>query len=397
MKVRKNMGKKVLSYQSKVGCVLGIVLICAMFMPRYAITSKLGDALVQCTKEYAGTQSGILGSALASDADSYRQMVQQMISKFEQEGIPTKYSGFSVAVSSPMGILEKLGTDDEGISTYLGYWNIVRIYIWVLIAAAIGLLVAAVAEQRKKEYVRQVTLFAWGVAGLNVFYVLAVQFIVAGKLEKMSGDGTAMSVKFARRVLWSLHGSGFTVSMIATVLLAFWLLWRYMSMGKLTGLKDALAKVIDVNKYIGSAEGQNMQTASGDMRTLDDRGEIPPQPPITPHPPIPPQPPIQPQSPKCIYAVRGMFCGATIPCGPNEQISIGREANLCQIVIANPGVDPKHGTISYDYQRNMYLVTCYSNAGIQISGYGNLMAQQSVQVQPGTHLIIAGTEEFELR
>ena len=369
MKVRKNMGKKVLSYQSKVGCVLGIVLICAMFMPRYAITSKLGDALVQCTKEYAGTQSGILGSALASDADSYRQMVQQMISKFEQEGIPTKYSGFSVAVSSPMGILEKLGTDDEGISTYLGYWNIVRIYIWLLIAAAIGLLVAAVAEQRKKEYVRQVTLFAWGVAGLNVFYVLAVQFIVAGKLERMSGDGTAMSVKFARRVLWSLHGSGFTVSMIATVLLVFWLLWRYMSMGKLNRLKDALA----------------------------DGGEIPPQPPITPHPPIPPQPPIQPQSPKCIYAVRGMFCGATIPCGPNEQISIGREANLCQIVIANPGVDPKHGTISYDYQRNMYLVTCYSNAGIQISGYGNLMAQQSVQVQPGTHLIIAGTEEFELR
>ena len=141
---------------------------------------------------------------------------------------------------------------------------------------------------------------------------------------------------------------------------------------------------MDVNKYIGGTEGQSIQPGGGYIPPTDNIKPVD----------YPVNYPVNPSTYSrsgTVYAVRGMFRGATIPCKPGEQISIGREANLGQ------GVDPKHGTISYDAQRNVYTVTCYSNAGMQITGYGNLMAQQSVQVQPGTHLNIAETEEFELR
>ena len=380
------MEKKVLSYQSAVCCILGFALLCSIFMPRYALTTRVGDTMAQCARAYGSTQGGIFGNAISSEAeDYYKKMVKEMISEFEEKGIPTKFSTFSVAVSSPRTMIEKLGMDDEGLSAFLGYWNIVRVYAWLLFIVAVGLFATAVEERRKNENARRATLFGWGAVVLNVFYIFAVQFLVAGKLDAISGDGSAMSMKFARRMLWSFHSSGFYVSMVVTVLLVFWLLWRYMSMGRLTGLKHALAKVMDVNKYIGGTEGQSIQPGGG---------YIPPTPPTPPTPPVNHPPYSRSGS---VYAVRGMFCGATIPCKPGEQISIGREANLCQIVIASPGVEPKHGTISYDAQRNVYTVTCYSNAGIQITGYGNLMAQQSVQVQPGTHLNIAETEEFELR
>lgn len=380
------MEKKVLSYQSAVCCILGFALLCSIFMPRYALTTRVGDAIAQCVREYAGNQGGFWGSALSSEAGSNQKMVKEMISEFEEKGIPTKFSTFSVAVSSPRTMIEKLGMDDEGLSAFLGYWNIVRVYAWLLFIVAVGLFATAVEERRKNENAGRTTLFVWGAVVLNVFYAFAVQFLVAGKLDAISGDGSTMSMKFARRMLWSFHSSGFYVSMVVTVLLVFWLLWRYMSMGRLTGLKHVLAKVMDVNKYIGGTEGQSIQPGGGYRPPTDNITPVDYQ--------------VNPSTYShsgSVCAVRGMFRGATIPCKPGEQISIGREANLCQIVIASPGVDPKHGTISYDARRNVYTVTCYSNAGMQITGYGNLMAQQSVQVQPGTHLNIAETEEFELR
>lgn len=377
------MEKKVLSYQSAVCCILGIALLCSIFMPRYALSMRVGDTMTQCAREYGSTQGGMFGKAISSEAEEYyKKMVKEMISELEEKGIPTKYSTFSVAVSSPRTMIEKLGMDDERLSAFLGYWNIVRVYAWLLFIVAAGLFAVAVEERRKNENAGRTTLFVWGAVVLNVFYAFAVQFLVAGKLDTISGDGSTMSMKFARRMLWSFHSTGFYVSMVVTVLLGFWLLWRYMSMGRLTGLKHVLAKVMDVNKYIGGTEGQSIQPGGGY---------------IPPTPPIPPVNHSMYSRSGSVYAVRGMFRGATIPCKPGEQISIGREANLCQIVIASPGVDPKHATISYDDQRNVYTVTCYSNAGMQITGYGNLMAQQSVQVQPGTHLTIAETEELELR
>lgn len=383
------MEKKVLFYQSTVCCILGFALLCSIFMPRYALTTRVGDTMAQCVRAYGSIQGGAFGKAISSEADNYKKMVKEMISEFEEKGIPTKYSTFSVAVSSPRTMIEKLGMDDEddeGLSAFLGYWNIVRVYAWLLFGVAAGLFFAAVEERRRKENAGRTTLFVWGAVVLNVFYVFAVQFLAAGKLDATSGAGMDLSVKFARRMLWSFHSTGFYVSMVVTVLLVFWLLWRYMSMGRLTGLKHVLAKVMDVNKYIGGTEGQSIQPGGGYIPPTDNRTPVDYQ--------------VNPSTYShsgSVCAVRGMFSGATIPCKPGEQISIGREANLCQIVIASPGVDPKHGTISYDDQRNVYTVTCYSNAGMQITGYGNLMAQQSVQVQPGTHLAIAETEEFELR
>ncbi len=387
------MENKVLSYQSAACCILGFALLCSIFMPRYALTTRVGDTMAQCVRAYGSTQGGAYGNAISSEADNCKKMVKEMISEFEEKGIPTKYSTFSVAVSSPRTMIGKLGMDDEddeGLSAFLGYWNIVRVYAWLLFGVAVGFFSVAVEERRRKENAGRTTLFVWGAVVLNVFYAFAVQFLAAGKLDATSGAGMDMSMKFARRMLWSFHSSGFYVSMVVTVLLVFWLLWHYMSMGRLTGLKHVLAKVMDVNKYIGGTEGQSIQPGGGYIPPTDNIKPVD----------YPVNYPVNPSTYSrsgTVYAVRGMFRGATIPCKPGEQISIGREANLCQIVIASPGVDPKHGTISYDAQRNVYTVTCYSNAGMQITGYGNLMAQQSVQVQPGTHLNIAETEEFELR
>lgn len=383
------MENKVLSYQSAACCILGFALLCSIFMPRYALTTRVGDTMAQCVREYAGTMGGFFGKELSSEADSNQKMVQDIISEFEENGIPTKFSTFSVAVSSPRTMIGKLGMDDEddeGLSAFLGYWNIVRVYAWLLFGVAVGLFTTAVEERRKNENAGRTTLFVWGAVVLNVFYIFAVQFLIPNQYERAAAGRMALPGKSVRRLLWSFHSSGFYVSMVVTVLLVFWLLWRYMSMGRLTGLKHVLAKVMDVNKYIGGTEGQSIQPGGGYIPPTDNRTPVDYQ--------------VNPSTYShsgSVYAVRGMFRGATIPCKPGEQISIGREANLCQIVIASPGVDPKHGTISYDAQRNVYTVTCYSNAGMQITGYGNLMAQQSVQVQPGTHLNIAETEEFELR
>lgn len=181
------MEKKVLSYQSAACCILGFALLCSIFMPRYALTTRVGDTMAQCVREYAGTMGGFLGKELSSEADSNQKMVQDIISEFEENGIPTKYSTFSVAVSSPRTMIGKLGMDDEddeGLSAFLGYWNIVRVYAWLLFGVAVGLFTTAVEERRKNENAGRTTLFVWGAVVLNVFYIFAVQFLIPKPIRK---------------------------------------------------------------------------------------------------------------------------------------------------------------------------------------------------------------------
>ena len=95
-----------------------------------------------------------------------------------------------------------------------------------------------------------------------------------------------------------------------------------------------------------------------------------------------------------IAGLSGMYAGQTIPMAPNDELIIGRDATLCNIIIDQNAekVSRKHCGIRFDASHNSYSVVDYSSNGTYIDGGSRLTANMPMTVQRGTILNLGNRE-----
>ncbi len=99
-----------------------------------------------------------------------------------------------------------------------------------------------------------------------------------------------------------------------------------------------------------------------------------------------------------IMGLSGMYAGQKIPLAPNEELLIGRDNAMCNLILDQNAdkISRKHCSIVFDAMRNVYMVTDYSSNGTYIDGGNRFVANMATQVQRGT-VISLGNRENRFR
>ena len=99
-----------------------------------------------------------------------------------------------------------------------------------------------------------------------------------------------------------------------------------------------------------------------------------------------------------VSGLSGMYAGQDVPMAPNDDLVIGRDAALSNIIIdQNAGkVSRKHCVVRFDPARNSYMVTDHSTNGTFIDGGNRLVANVPTPLSRGT-VIALGSRENRFR
>ncbi|MFI3212875.1 MAG: FHA domain-containing protein [Eubacteriales bacterium] len=99
-----------------------------------------------------------------------------------------------------------------------------------------------------------------------------------------------------------------------------------------------------------------------------------------------------------ISGLSGMYAGQEIPLAANEELLIGRDNTMCNLIIDQRAekLSRKHCSITYDGMRGVYMVTDFSSNGTYIDGGNRLVANMATQMQSGT-VIALGNKENRFR
>lgn len=95
-----------------------------------------------------------------------------------------------------------------------------------------------------------------------------------------------------------------------------------------------------------------------------------------------------------LMCVAGEYVGAEFEIGPNEMLVIGRDPLRCNIVLAesNEKVSRKHCAISYNSEKDVYLVNDFSSNGTFVAANRKLMNGVETELSHGTQLIIGNSK-----
>ncbi len=99
-----------------------------------------------------------------------------------------------------------------------------------------------------------------------------------------------------------------------------------------------------------------------------------------------------------VTGMSGMYTGQTLPLMPKDEMVIGRDNALCNLIIDQSAdkVSRKHCGVIFDPVRNVYQVTDYSSNGTFQEGGNRLVANAPTTMQRGT-VISLGSRENRFR
>ena len=87
-----------------------------------------------------------------------------------------------------------------------------------------------------------------------------------------------------------------------------------------------------------------------------------------------------------LICTSGTYLGSIIRIKPEQRILIGRDGNVCDIVINLPMVSRSHCDIIYHKENNEYAIVDYSGNGTFINGTTRLVPNETYLLKPGTEL-----------
>jgi len=95
-----------------------------------------------------------------------------------------------------------------------------------------------------------------------------------------------------------------------------------------------------------------------------------------------------------LTGMSGMYAGQTIPMAANDELIIGRDAALSNVIVNQNAekVSRKHCGIRFDSARNNYTVTDYSSNGTYIDGGSRLAANVPTTMQRGSIIALGNRE-----
>ena len=98
------------------------------------------------------------------------------------------------------------------------------------------------------------------------------------------------------------------------------------------------------------------------------------------------------QSLRCLS---GEYEGAVLPLKFRETMYIGRDHNICNVILNNPRVSRKHCSVQYDVSTDTFKVVNYSKNGVFVEGQ-RLETNRPYQFPHGTILKISDADLFQL-
>lgn len=94
-----------------------------------------------------------------------------------------------------------------------------------------------------------------------------------------------------------------------------------------------------------------------------------------------------------IRITRGTMAGAEITCMPGEQIVVGRDPAVSDLILSHAKVSRKHFVIQYTEETDQYEIFCFSDNGIYLSSGGKIGKGQHANLARGTGIMMADGEE----
>lgn len=250
---------------------------------------------------------------------------------------------------------------------------------------------------QKKDWMAFVP-FVWDFYRLHIVGAPLWHFVFFNNI------GLACIIAFDLLLILLLGRLGTAIIIIATLITFGWIVMRYYitykfnhSLYKNFGFNPTLALITFVPASFAvmavldvmMAYGNSYQWKKRDVGSSRE-GNTPGLPPQTVHGPNW-QPSFDTAKPQGkIFAVSGMYQGASFVLKDNEEISFGRDNTECNLVFDQYNVDVsrKHCVIKYYAASNKYVVTDYSKNGTFTSDGKRLQANTSVQLPAGTELYL---------
>lgn len=95
---------------------------------------------------------------------------------------------------------------------------------------------------------------------------------------------------------------------------------------------------------------------------------------------------------------KGTMNGAEIELKDGENILIGRDSSICQMILPDRDISHRHCMIRYSFSDACYYVTDYSSLGTYMNGSIRLTKNQQTRCPIGTRLTLgSGSTELQLR
>ena len=100
-----------------------------------------------------------------------------------------------------------------------------------------------------------------------------------------------------------------------------------------------------------------------------------------------------------VEGVSGDYAGAVINLKPGEKILIGRDATVCNIILAadRKDISRRHCSVQYDSYTDSFKVTDMSSNGTYVNGQ-QMVKDQETQLPVGTVIALGnGENQFRLK
>ena len=98
-----------------------------------------------------------------------------------------------------------------------------------------------------------------------------------------------------------------------------------------------------------------------------------------------------------IRCIKGQYNGAELEILPNRELVIGRNSQMCNLILPDQDISRKHCSVKYSETEGCYYVTDYSTFGVYINDSQKLEKNVSVRLPVGTKITLGeGNNEFVL-
>ncbi|MBR1866419.1 MAG: FHA domain-containing protein [Lachnospiraceae bacterium] len=96
-----------------------------------------------------------------------------------------------------------------------------------------------------------------------------------------------------------------------------------------------------------------------------------------------------------VHVLNGTYKDAVLVLQPGEELVIGRDVNVCQLILEAPWVSRRHCIIAYNRETGFYDVTDVSENGTFAMDAERLPKGERTQLESGTVLVI-GTDGIRI-
>lgn len=97
-----------------------------------------------------------------------------------------------------------------------------------------------------------------------------------------------------------------------------------------------------------------------------------------------------------VIGASGMYAGVSIDVKDNEELTIGRDGSMSNLVIEDNGVSRRHCTIRFSTVERAYYVRDYSTNGVFLSDGRRLAKNMDERVAPGSRIRLGQTSQIFL-